>query len=91
MSNTDLLNTHRWTDRPRKFKQGGKSILLRQCASCGRDFAQGLDGEKWIPVYLGAFRVEPLGKIASDRWLSEQCPQKRMPDDDVDRGIVRRS
>jgi hypothetical protein len=79
MSSTDLLKTHCWTDKPRQFNQGGKSILLRQCASCGRDFVQGLDGEKWMPVYLGAFRVEPLGKVATDRWLSEQSHKNACP------------
>ena len=35
-------------------------------------------------------KVDALGKEASQRWLSEQCPRMRLPDDNVDSGIVRR-
>jgi hypothetical protein len=88
---TNVLQTHFWAHKnPRRFKQDGKRILLRQCLRCGRDFAHGLDGENWVPVYLGAFGVEPLGKAASQRWLNDECPKNRLPDDDVDRGITRK-
>ena len=90
MNILNRLDTHLWEGKPRPFKQGGKTILLRQCMRCGRDFAQGLDSENWLPVYLGAFKVEPIGKAASERWLNEKCPRMRLPDDNVDRGIVRR-
>lgn len=89
MDNLNCLSTHLW-EKPRSFKQGGKTLLLRQCVRCGRDFALGFDGENWLPIYLGAFKVDALGKEARDRWLSEKCPRMRLPDDDVDRGIVRR-
>jgi hypothetical protein len=86
MDDSNLLHTHLWGGVPRQFKQGGKTILLRQCARCGRDFAQGLHGEDWLPGYLVALKVEPLGKAASERWLNEKCPRMRVPNDDVDRG-----
>jgi len=89
MDNLNLLSTHLW-EKPRPFKQSGKTIFLRQCMRCGRDFAQGLDGEKWLPVYLGTFTVEALGKDERERWLNEKCPRMRLPNDNIDRGIVRR-
>ena len=89
VDNANLLRTHRWSNRnPRQFKQGGKTILLRQCSRCGRDFAKGLDGSDWYPVYLGAFTVEHLAKHVSELWLKEECPGIRLPGDDIARGIV---
>ena len=91
MDNANLLHTHIWLERTsRQFKQEGKTILLRQCSLCRRDFAQGLDGSDWCPVYVGIFKVELLSKAASQRWLNEQCPRKMLPDDDVVRGLVRK-
>ena len=90
MSNADTLSTHLWARNPRYVKQGGKVILLRQCSRCGRDFAKGLDGFDWCPVYLGAFKAEPLGNEARERWLNQKCPRTRLLSDDVDRGIIRR-
>jgi ribosomal protein S14 len=40
-----VLQTHLWAHtNPRRFKQEGKLIFLRQCSRCGRDFAKCLDG-----------------------------------------------
>ena len=90
MGNTNLLDTHIWLDRnPRQFKQEGKTIILRQCSLCRRDFAQGLDGSDWRSVYVAIFKVELLANAASERWLNEKCPGKRLPDDDVARGLAR--
>jgi hypothetical protein len=84
------LDIHIWLERnSRQFKQEGKTILLRQCSICRRDFAQGLDGPDWRPVYVGIFKVELLAKAASERWLNEKCPGKQLPDDDVVRGLTR--
>ena len=85
------LDTHLWLERnPRQFKQGGETITLRQCWLCRRDFAQGLNGADWSAVYVGIFKVEPLPKAINDRWLSEKCPTRHLPDDDVARGMIRR-
>jgi hypothetical protein len=90
MDNSNLVDMHIWLERiSRQFKQEGKTILLRQCSLCRRDFAQGLDGSDWRPVYVGIFRVELLAKAASERWLNERCPGKQLPDDDVVRGLAR--
>jgi len=86
----DLLNTHRWSENPRQFTQNGKTIILRQCARCRRDFALGLDGASWNAVHLGVFKVVVLAEDVNDRWLHEPCPEERSPLDDVDRGRSRR-
>jgi hypothetical protein len=90
MSNDDLVRSHLWEGNPRQFKQDGKTILLRQCGRCGRDFALGLTGSDWCAIYLGALKVEPLAKSANERWLNEKCPGIRLPSDYADRGILRR-
>ena len=72
MDDTDFLHTHLWSDaNPRQFAQDGKTIKLRQCSRCRRDFAQGLDGASWDAVHLGVFKVNLLEKSVSDRWLQE--------------------
>jgi hypothetical protein len=87
----DLLDTHRWSDgRFHQFRQDGKTLTLRQCSLCRRDFAQGFDGRSWQAVYVGAFKVDPLPKTVSDRWLQETCPMRQIPEDDDDRGLARR-
>jgi hypothetical protein len=37
---------HLWSTEsiPHRIEQDGKTILLRQCSLCGRDFAQGIGG-----------------------------------------------
>jgi len=82
-----VLQTHLWTHtNPRRFKQEGELIFLRQCSRCGRDFAKGLDGSDWCAVYLGAFKVERLAGAINDQWLKEQRPMMRLPADDAARG-----
>ena len=86
---TDLLNTHVWSDGGvSRFRQDGRTLTLRHCVRCGRDFATELDGEHWQAVHIGVFRIEPLHENVSDRWLREACPMRRIPEDDDDRGLV---
>jgi hypothetical protein len=47
-----------------------------------RDFAQGIDGSAWRAVYIGLFKVELLADAVNERWLNEECPKQRLPDDD---------
>ena len=92
MDTTDLLHTHLWSDgNPRSFTQNGKTIVLRQCSRCRRDFAQGLDGAGWHAVYVGVFKAELLPKAVSDRWLQSECPKQLLAQDDLDRGLSRRN
>lgn len=90
MDKANLLHTHSWEERnPHQFKQAGKPILLLQCSRCSRDFALGLDGSGWRPVYVGIFKVELLATAVSERWLNEKCPGEQLRDDDVVRWLAR--
>ncbi len=92
MDKTDLLHTHPWSaGTPRQFNQDGKTLTLRQCSRCGRDFALGLDGEGWQAAYIGVFKVQPLPKFVTQRWLQEVCPREHLPQDDADRRLVSHS
>jgi hypothetical protein len=88
----DLLHTHLWSDgNPRPFTQNGKTIILRQCSRCRRDFAQGLDGAGWHGVYVGVFKVELLPKAVNIRWVQSECPKQLLAQDDIDRELSRRN
>ena len=82
MEKNKRLNTHVWTGggSPRKIKQEGKTIRHHHCSSCGRDFAQGLEGANgWQAVYIGTIRIELLSERVSKRWLGEECPGRLIP------------
>jgi hypothetical protein len=83
--------THIWSggSDPHRLKQDGRTIFLRQCSCCRRDFAQGIDGLDWRAVYLGVFKVEPLADAISSQWLEEECPKRRLPADDIARATRR--
>jgi hypothetical protein len=76
--------SHVWSNRnkPHRIEQDGRSIFLRQCLLCRRDFAQGIDGSAWRAVYIGVFKVELLANAVNERWLNEECPKQRLPNDD---------
>ena len=76
--------THVWSggNNGHRVKQDGGAILLVQCSFCRRDFAKGIDGFDWRAVYLGVFKVELLSDAVNKRWLEEQCPKSRLPDDE---------
>jgi hypothetical protein len=79
--------THIWSgeNNPHRIKQDGRSVLLRQCSSCRRDFAQGIDGLDWRAVYIGVFKIEVLADAISSQWLEEDCPKRRLSADDIAR------
>lgn len=80
-------NNHVWSGgpAPRRIKLNGRTVFLRQCSFCRRDFVQGIDGLDWRAVYIGVFRVELLADAVSKRWLEEECPRWRLADDDTAR------
>lgn len=79
--------THIWSggNNPHWIKQDGSTVLLLQCSSCRRDFAQGIGGLDWRAVYIGVFKIELLADAISSRWLEEDCPKYRRADDDIAR------
>jgi hypothetical protein len=77
---------HVWSDTiPRQIKQGPDTIVLRQCVSCGRDFAKGLDGADWCAVSIGALKVRRLDDAVSKQWMEEECRGRRLGDDNIAR------
>jgi hypothetical protein len=81
------LHTHLWTGGgPRAVRQDDTTLLLRRCARCGRDCAQGFDGiYVWQAVHVGVIRIERVAKSVSDRWIAEDCPGKQLESDNDDR------
>lgn len=78
---------HVWSggNAPHRIKQDGATVLLRQCSSCRRDFAKGIDGLDWHAAYIGVFKVELLADAVSAPWLEEECPKQRLSVDDTAR------
>lgn len=91
MDKTDAFTTHQFSDGnvPHQVTQDGKTILHHRCTRCARDFAQGLDGAGWQAAYVGVLRIELLADSVNDRWLTEECPGRLIPQDDVDRAVRR--
>ena len=81
------LQTHSWTKDlpPRQILQDGRVILHHRCRQCGRDFGFELDGSGWHAVYIGVFRLERLAETVSRRWVTEVCPGRINPRDEIDR------
>jgi hypothetical protein len=88
MDNMDALRTHFFSEAmPHSIKRDGKCILHRKCLSCGRDFAQGLNGGGWRAAYIGVLRIELLAESVNRRWLTEKCPRSLLPADNEDRAM----
>jgi hypothetical protein len=39
----------------------------------------------WRAIYIAIFKVELLANVVTKRWLQEEFPRRRLPDDDVAR------
>jgi hypothetical protein len=89
METPDALQSHAWTHGlpPRQILQDGRTILHHRCNRCGRDFGFELDGSGWHAVYVGVFRVDLLVENVSRRWVTDVCPGRILPDDDIDRAL----
>jgi len=87
MKDSKPLQTHVWSAIPRQILQDGRTLAHQSCVRCARDFAFELDGSGWHAVYVGVFRVERLDEKVNERWLSQECPKRVLPADDVDRAM----
>ena len=85
MTSTNLYN-HRWIHR--KVEVEGEFLLHRQCVECGRDFVWDADREGWWAVHVGLLRFDFLDEEISRRWLAEECPGRRLPEEINDRRMV---
>ena len=78
---------HRWFQpSPRRLElERGDSVFQRRCTRCARDFLVDRSSGLRYAVYIAAFSFHQLEDEVTQRWLSERCPGKRLPSDDLDR------
>jgi hypothetical protein len=91
MTNDDLFHAgwrdHQWVQahaRLVKIESGG-AIFQHRCMRCGRDFITLLSSGRRYAVGVSMFSFHQLDDEVSQRWLVQQCPSTRLPDDDEDR------
>jgi hypothetical protein len=90
MNREHTLQTHVWSDgtTPRRVDQDGQTVFHRHCELCWREFAMGIGGlPDWEAAYVSVFRIEPLTKEVSQRWLTEECPRRVLRADDIARTL----
>jgi len=42
---------------------------------------QALDRTRWQAATVGILRIEPLADSVTERWVTEECPGRLLPDD----------
>jgi hypothetical protein len=86
------LRTHLWADGdiPRQITQDGRIIFHHRCVRCGRDFMQRIDRTSWQAATVGILRIEPLADSVTERWVTEECLGRLLPEDSVSRATRRR-
>jgi uncharacterized cysteine cluster protein YcgN (CxxCxxCC family) len=77
MARYHLSTTHLWSEEQVTIDR--RTFFHRQCQVCGRDFARSLDDGEWRAVYVGGLRCDFLNDETTRRWVSEDCPGKRLP------------
>jgi hypothetical protein len=77
------LRTHLWADGdiPRQITQDGRIIFHHRCVRCGRDFMQRIDRTSWQAATVGILRIEPLADSVTERWVTEECLGRLLPED----------
>lgn len=94
MNSRNALDTHAWSNgtTPHQIQQSGRIFLHHHCSQCGREFSRefdGSDGSDWQAAYVGVIRIELLAESVSERWVSEECPKRLLPEDDATRAMRR--
>jgi hypothetical protein len=79
---------HQWLQpKARQLQiESGESLYQRRCVRCGRDFITLSATGICYAASLSAVSFFRLADEVTQRWLAEDCPGKRLPSDDVDRG-----
>jgi hypothetical protein len=72
-----LSTTHLWYEQ--QVTLDGRTFFHRQCKICGRDFVRSLDEEEWRAVHVGIVKFDFLDEETTRRWVSEDCPGRRLP------------
>jgi hypothetical protein len=62
------------------------AVLILGPGRCGRDFITLSSTGSCYATCLSAVSFFRLADEVTERWLAEDCPGKRLPGDDVDRG-----
>src|SRR5438270_3102056 len=79
-----ISDSHDWARR--EVEVGTRRFFHRQCRKCGRDFVMSADdGEDWRAVHVQLTSFVDLDDATNARWLSEECPGHRLPEDNNDR------
>ena len=77
MGRYHLSTTHLWAEQ--QVSIDGRTYLHRQCRVCGRDFVRYLNDGEWLTVHLGFLKFDFLDEETTRRWVSEECPARRLP------------
>jgi hypothetical protein len=79
---------HQWLQpKARQLQiESGESVYQRHCVRCGRDFITLASKGSCYAASLSAVSFLRLADEVTQRWLAEECPERRLPNDDVDRG-----
>jgi hypothetical protein len=85
MTRTPLYN-HRWICRKVEIER--EFVRHRHCVACGRDFVWDADREGWRAVHVSLLRFDFLDEEISRRWLAEECPGRRLPEEINDRRMM---
>jgi hypothetical protein len=79
-------DTHEWSrGLGQTVGVGGKFLLHRSCVVCGRNFMVDLDSDDLFAVNVAALQFQRLAREVSERWRRENCPGKRLPNDETDK------
>lgn len=83
-TNLSSWNTHDWTSR-RLELVSGYPLIQQGCGQCGRAFVDECSTGERYAVQVSIFIFHRLSDEVTARWLSEECPVKRLTADEADR------
>jgi hypothetical protein len=86
---SNLPKGHNWVRRKiirrtfirRKLKVDGQAVFHRQCRICRRDFVLSAEVGAWRAAHVGLLGFDFLGEETNQRWLSEECPRRQVPEE----------
>src|SRR5262249_25763574 len=85
MAQYHLSTTHLWSEQRVSIK--GRPFFHRRCQICERDFARPLVEEEWRAVHVGVLSLDFLDDETTQRWVSEDCPGRPLPEEANSRRI----
>ena len=82
--NRSAWDTHDWTSRRFEISPG-LPVVQQDCRNCRRTFVDEFSTGARYAVYVSVFIFHRLSDEVTARWLSEDCPTKRLYADAADR------